>query len=110
MAKKKEVSVAPLTGGFMIVSMLGFLISALWLLPSSGATVNPVSGEIIEGPNGENLPISKGWALSFMIITIMMFVASMISMTYGPVSAQLHVGGNRYKDMRGRKVKKKKKK
>ncbi|MBL7054957.1 hypothetical protein ISS05_04335 [Candidatus Woesearchaeota archaeon] len=71
---KKEIKVAPLSGGFMITSIVGFLISAVYVYPQSAA-----------------------WGFTFGIFFVMMFIASMISMTYGPDTAQLHVGGERYR-------------
>ena len=72
---KKEVgsmvlsNVAPLKGGYMIISIVGFLISAVYVFPRSYT-----------------------WGLTFLIFFALMFVASMISMTYGPDEAMYHVG------------------
>ena len=62
-------NVAPLTGGFMITSMVGFIISAVYVFPRSNT-----------------------WGFTFVIFFTLMFIASMISMTYGPDEAMLHVG------------------
>ena len=75
--KKKEINVAPLSGGFMLTSIVGFLISAIYVMPQSTT-----------------------WGFTFSAFFVMMFIASMVSMTYGPVSAQLHVGGKRYKKLK----------
>lgn len=53
---------APLSGGFMIVSILG-LISSAYITKRS-----------------------PSWGLAFVIIFAAMFVASLISMRYAPVS------------------------
>ena len=74
----KQTGIAPLTGGFMVTSMVGFLISAIYVFPKSNT-----------------------WGFTFTIFFTLMFVASMISMTYGPEEAMLHMG-----QMRERKKKK----
>ncbi len=73
--KKKEVgnmvlnNVAPLKGGYMITSIIGVIISAIYVFPRSYT-----------------------WGLTFTIFFTLMFVASMISMTYGPDAAMYHIG------------------
>ncbi len=62
-------NVAPLTGGYMITSILGFIISAIYVFPRSNT-----------------------WGFTFTIFFALMFVASLIAMTYGPDEAMLHVG------------------
>ena len=61
-------NVAPLKGGYMITSIIGFFISAVYVFPRSYT-----------------------WGLTFLIFFTMMFVASMISMTYGPDEAMYHI-------------------
>ncbi|MGE0792629.1 MAG: hypothetical protein AB7V77_00450 [Candidatus Woesearchaeota archaeon] len=60
--------VAPLSGSFMLVSMLGILISTLFL---------------------KNY--SLNWAFIVGFISICMFVASFISMTYAPIEEELAI-------------------
>ena len=67
-------NVAPLTGGYMITSIVGFIISAVYVYD------NPL------------FPNSDTWGLTFAIFFTLMFVASLISMTYGPDEAMYHVG------------------
>ncbi|MFH0867994.1 MAG: hypothetical protein V1831_01660 [Candidatus Woesearchaeota archaeon] len=62
-------NVAPLTGGFMITSMLGFIISVIYVFPRN-----------------------YSWGFTFALFFFLMFVASMISMTYGPDEAMVHIG------------------
>ena len=62
-------NVAPLKGGYMITSMVGFIISSMYVYD-----------------------VSNRWGITFAIFFSLMFVASMISMTYGPDEAMLHVG------------------
>jgi hypothetical protein len=62
-------NVAPLKGGFMITSIVGFLISAIYVFPRS-----------------------QTWGFTFAIFFTLMFVAAMISMTYGPDEAMYPVG------------------
>lgn len=63
MAKYK---IAPLSGSFLLASMLGFAISAIWVYPAS-----------------------KNFGISFMIVFAAMFIASIISMTKGPAEEEL---------------------
>jgi uncharacterized membrane protein len=77
---KKEINVAPLSGGFMLTSIVGFLISAIYVYPQSAT-----------------------WGFTFGIFFVLMFIAAMISMTYGPEAAQLHVGGKRYRALKSKK-------
>ncbi len=62
-------NVAPLKGGYMITSIVGIIISAVYVFPRNYT-----------------------WGLTFLIFFTMMFVASMISMTYGPDEAMHHIG------------------
>jgi len=62
-------NVAPLTGGYMITSIVGFIISSMYVYD-----------------------ISNRWGFTFAIFFTLMFVASLISMTYGPDEAMLHIG------------------
>lgn len=71
---KKEINVAPLSGGFMITSIVGFLISVIYVYPQSAT-----------------------WGFTFGIFFAMMFIAAMISMTYGPEFAQLYPGSKKKK-------------
>ena len=61
--------VAPLSGGYMITSIIGFLISAIYVYDKNNR-----------------------WGFTFALFFMMMFVASLISMTYGPDEAMYHVG------------------
>ena len=66
---EKQLNVAPLSGGYMITSIVGFLISAFYILPNS----------------------SK-WGFTFVLFFTIMFVASLISMTYAPSDWPLKMG------------------
>ncbi len=57
----KEFNIAPLSSGFMLTSIVGFLISAFYVLPQSDK-----------------------WGFTFVLFFALMFVASLISMTYSP--------------------------
>ena len=59
--------VAPLSGGFMIVSILGLIFSSIVIFPSN-----------------------KTWGFTFMLFFILMFIASLISMTYSPTMPELN--------------------
>lgn len=62
-------NVAPLKGGYMITSIVGFLISAMYVYD-----------------------ISNRWGFTFALFFFLMFVASLIAMTYGPDEAMYGVG------------------
>lgn len=62
---KRKFRIAPLSGTFMITSILGFLISAIYIFPKS----NP-------------------WGLAFSVLFAVMFIAGMISTTYAPIEAE----------------------
>jgi hypothetical protein len=71
--------VAPLSGGFMAVSILGFIIFAVIF---------------------EKMPT---WSFTLMIFFAIMFVASVISMTYAPIEDEhLEVLGDHEKAIGGR--------
>ena len=57
----KEINIAPLSGGYMLTSIVGFLISAFYIFPNS-----------------------YKWGFTFVLFFVLMFVASLISMTYAP--------------------------
>lgn len=58
---EKEFNIAPLSGGYMITSLVGILISAFSVLPKS-----------------------RAWGFTFVLFFTLMLVASLISMTYSP--------------------------
>ncbi|HLG24860.1 MAG TPA: hypothetical protein VI564_08070 [Candidatus Nanoarchaeia archaeon] len=57
----KELNVAPLSAGYMLTSLVGFLVSAFYIMPNSAT-----------------------WGFTLLLFFILMFVASLISMTYAP--------------------------
>ena len=68
----KAFKAAPLSNIYMMTSMLGFIISA-WFL----------------------IPISKSWGFTLSLIFLLMFIASVISMTHAPVEAELQIDKRR---------------
>jgi len=56
------MKVAPLKGSFMLTSILGFIISAIYIYD-----------------------INAKFGFAFSLVFFLMFVASLISMTYAPV-------------------------
>ena len=65
---EKHFNIAPLSGGYMITSIVGFLISAFYVYPSS-----------------------VKWGFTLVLFFTLMFVAAMISMTYAPTDFQLKI-------------------
>ena len=62
MAKKKKSKIVPLHGSFMLTAIIGFAVSAIWVLKASVA-----------------------WGAAFMIFFAIMLIASIISATYAPI-------------------------
>lgn len=71
--------VSPLNSSFMLTSIIGFLVSALYI-PSMADKF----------PNA-----APSFAFAFSIVFVCMFIASMISMTYSPVEDGLHIDEKR---------------
>ncbi len=61
-------NVVPLSAGFMLTSILGGIISALYIYP-----------------------LSAPFGFTFFLFFVLMFVASMISMTYAPLDSEFDV-------------------
>ena len=57
-----QMNVTPLSSSFMLTSIVGFLVSAFYVLS-----------------------VSKTWGVTLMMFFGIMFVSSMISMTFAPV-------------------------
>jgi len=55
--------IVPLKGTFMLTSLVGFIISWLYVLPRD-----------------------KTWGFTFILFFVLMFISSMISMTYQPIA------------------------
>ena len=60
------VKVAPLNSSFMLTSILGFLISVVWVYPQSNS-----------------------FGVAFALVFVLMFFASVISTTYGDPDVEL---------------------
>lgn len=60
------IKVAPLNGSFMVTSILGILISVIWVYPRSSS-----------------------FGAAFTVVFVLMFISSLISMTYGPAETEL---------------------
>lgn len=59
--------IAPLSGGFMLTSVVGFAAAYFFIYD-----------------------ISASWGMTFMIFFVIMFVASIISMTHAPMPEHKH--------------------
>lgn len=68
--------VTPLNSTFMLTSIIGFLLSAFWV-PTLG------------------YPYASDFAFAFGIVFVLMFIASLISMTYSPLSEHLQIDEKR---------------
>ena len=69
---EKQLNIAPLSGGYMITSIVGFLISAFYILPNS-----------------------QKWGFTFVLFFTLMFIAALISMTYAPSDWPLKMDKNK---------------
>jgi len=63
---EEKFNIAPLSGGYMITSIVGFMISAFYVYPKSAT-----------------------WGFTLVIFFTLMFIAALISMTYAPTDWQL---------------------
>ena len=64
-----EFKIAPLKASFMAASILGIIISSIFILPDY-----------------------PDWGMAFLILFVVMFIASLISMTYAPIELADKVG------------------
>ena len=69
-----RLKAAPLSSGYMLMSMLGFIISVLVVMD-----------------------LSRSWGLALALIFALMFIASMISMTHAPALEALELTFKRKK-------------
>jgi len=60
------MQVAPLNSSFMVSSMLGILISLVWVYPNA-----------------------PSWGAAFTLVFSIMFISSLISMTFAPADLEL---------------------
>lgn len=66
----KQTNIVPLSSGFMLTSIVGFLISVFFLF------------DLGEPHAGETYTFVQQWGFAFTIFFAVMVVASLISMTY----------------------------
>jgi hypothetical protein len=76
MALEEKRIITPLNSTFMLTSIIGFMVSAFYV-PS------------IDFPNAID------FAVAFSIVFVMMFIASLISMTYAPTTDFLQIDEKR---------------
>jgi|TARA_B100001971_G_scaffold102827_1_gene94737 formate hydrogenlyase subunit 3/multisubunit Na+/H+ antiporter MnhD subunit len=58
---EKELNIAPLSAGFMVTSIVGFVISIIMIYPRNST-----------------------WGFTLTLFFFLMFVAAMVSLTYAP--------------------------
>ena len=73
----KEFNVVPLSSGFMLTSLMGFIISVFFVYQKEGGLF------LMEG--GHYALSFKALGFILALFFIIMFAAAMISMTYAPV-------------------------
>ena len=78
----KLAPIAPLSGLFMITSILGFLISAIFIYD-------------LRDQAGIIYPWAPSLGFSFCLVFVLMFVASLISMTYADSEEELQIDERR---------------
>jgi hypothetical protein len=64
-----EFKIAPLKASFMAASILGMIISAIFIMPDY-----------------------PDWGMAFLILFVVMFISSLISMAYAPIELADKVG------------------
>ncbi len=67
-------NVVPLSSGYMLTSIVGYLVSAVYVYPSS-----------------------QKWGMTLILFFGLMFAASLISMTYAPERDHLHIVNHKEK-------------
>ena len=65
-----KFKVAPLSGTFMLISIFGFLFATMFLAKLQGA---------------------ESWAFAIGFLSVLMFIASVISMTRAPIEEELAI-------------------
>jgi uncharacterized protein (DUF58 family) len=70
----KLMQMAPLKGSFMLTAILGLTISMIYVYPT-----NPK------------------WGAAFTLVFLLMFIASLINMTYAPIGDELQIDVRRLK-------------
>ena len=60
-----SINTVPLSSSFMLTSIIGFIVAWQWVLPRNST-----------------------WGLTFLIFFVLMFISSIISMTYLPTDAE----------------------
>lgn len=80
MNNEKELNriVTPLNSTFMLTSIIGFLVSAFYVSSLQ-----------------DQFPNALSFSIAFSIVFASMFVASIISMTYSPITEGLHIDEKR---------------
>ncbi|MFC1755369.1 hypothetical protein ACFL96_18595 [Thermoproteota archaeon] len=78
--------VAPLSSGFMLVSMVGFMVTVVY---TSFGKIDPT------------------WGFTLGLFFVIMFVSSMISMTYAPVEALMKQDAEERGNIKKKRAKKK---
>ena len=70
----ERLEFAPLSSSFMLTAIIGFLISVIMIFPKN-----------------------QQWGFAFATVFVLMFAASMISMTHAPIGDELHIDERRKK-------------
>lgn len=68
------IRVAPLSSGFMLTSIMGIIVSGIYVYSRS-----------------------PSWGFTFLLFFVLMFISSIISMTYAPLEAETHLQVGRKK-------------
>ena len=70
MEKEREFNIAPLSSAYMLTSIVGFLVSAFLVESTLAKSLSAES--------------ARTWAFTLVLFFTVMFIASLISMTYAP--------------------------
>ena len=75
---KEHRIITPLNSGFMLISIVGFLVSAFYI------------------PTFESVfPYAFDFAFALGLVFVLMFIASLISMSHAPTLSHLHIDEKR---------------
>jgi uncharacterized protein (DUF58 family) len=72
-----KYNVAPLSSSFMLTAILGFLVSVIWVYPQSAS-----------------------FGVAFALVFALMFIASIISTTYGDPDLELKLDAPKIKKIK----------
>lgn len=90
---KGDFKIAPLTSSFFFTSIVGFYISLIWMVPKAGDSefIAKFAEKTSEEAAIATAQAFTDFGVAFALVFGIMFIASMISLTYAPAKALLRL-------------------